>query len=401
MSSQELNSDVAAPMTPLGTFGGRKFYLAEEGRFVRPGIYYWDGTTNVHIDDAIASNTRPQSEAGLKGARSGIYIASKTKHAHRWMLLRDNAGYPVNSTWIDEAGPGESADLSDLWVRCIGEASSAAACVVYREKDDVLKGAWSEMGAALAAGVPVLGVGIREFTIANHPGVRHFDEMSDAMGEALRLHKAGLASTAVVGETVKLVYTNYRGETSERTIVPKSVRFGSTERHPEPQWLLLAFDVDKQADREFALKDFGAALSHPSAGDFVLVPREEMTDAMMDAAQSYLDKRDLRGSFQLPGTFNWHEFWRAMLSAAPLLSSPSVGWREIESAPKDGTRIIGWSAERCSNCAPGTVGMSILFWSKIGWTSGTLPGKVLIGTQHQPTHWMPLPVPPISKGSAT
>jgi hypothetical protein len=53
-------------------------------------------------------------------------------------------------------------------------------------------------------------------------------------------------------------YTNWRGETSRRRIIPKSVRYGSTEWHPEPQWLLRAWDDDKQADREFALKDFGA-----------------------------------------------------------------------------------------------------------------------------------------------
>ncbi len=52
---------------------------------------------------------------------------------------------------------------------------------------------------------------------------------------------------------VTLIYTNYRGETALRTIVPKSVRFGSTEWHPEPQWLLLAFDTDKKADREFGI----------------------------------------------------------------------------------------------------------------------------------------------------
>lgn len=56
---------------------------------------------------------------------------------------------------------------------------------------------------------------------------------------------------------LKITYTNYRGETSERTIAPRSIRFGSTEWHPEPQWLLLAFDTDKGADREFAIKDFG------------------------------------------------------------------------------------------------------------------------------------------------
>lgn len=55
-----------------------------------------------------------------------------------------------------------------------------------------------------------------------------------------------------------VLYTNYRGETSERTITPIRPWFGSTEWHPEPQWLLRAYDHGKGAERDFALKDFGA-----------------------------------------------------------------------------------------------------------------------------------------------
>lgn len=54
-------------------------------------------------------------------------------------------------------------------------------------------------------------------------------------------------------------YRNYRGEEAVRQIVPRRVWFGSTEHHPEPQWLLDAFDLEKQADRTFAMRDFGAA----------------------------------------------------------------------------------------------------------------------------------------------
>lgn len=56
---------------------------------------------------------------------------------------------------------------------------------------------------------------------------------------------------------VTLTYTNWKGETSERTIIPMSVWFGKTTWHPEEQWLLEAFDVEKNAMRDFALKDFG------------------------------------------------------------------------------------------------------------------------------------------------
>ncbi len=115
--------------------------------------------------------------------KRGIYIASKTKHADRWRLLRD-AGLPITSTWIDEAGAGESGDLSDLWRRCILEASTASVLVLYREPDDVLKGGWVELGAALACGVPVFAIGIEEFTIAKDKRIRHFATLDAALAVA-------------------------------------------------------------------------------------------------------------------------------------------------------------------------------------------------------------------------
>jgi predicted DNA-binding transcriptional regulator YafY len=55
--------------------------------------------------------------------------------------------------------------------------------------------------------------------------------------------------------TVWIRYKNYRGETADRRIVPKQIRFASTPWHVEEQWLLDAFDIGKQAERSFALKD--------------------------------------------------------------------------------------------------------------------------------------------------
>ncbi len=56
-------------------------------------------------------------------------------------------------------------------------------------------------------------------------------------------------------QIVEVIYTNWKGVISVRHIIPKKIFFGSTEWHKEEQWLLNAFDVDKQADRAFALKD--------------------------------------------------------------------------------------------------------------------------------------------------
>jgi hypothetical protein len=112
-----------------------------------------------------------------------IYVASKTKHAHLWRRARAE-GLPINSTWIDEAGAGESACLNDLWRRCIAEASSADVLIVYCEPGDVLKGAWVEVGAALASGVKVLAVGIEEFSIAKYTGIEHCANLDDAFVRA-------------------------------------------------------------------------------------------------------------------------------------------------------------------------------------------------------------------------
>lgn len=56
-------------------------------------------------------------------------------------------------------------------------------------------------------------------------------------------------------QTVRIIYTNWKGETAERTIKPIELWFGATEYHPEEQWLLRALDVAKDEERNFAMKD--------------------------------------------------------------------------------------------------------------------------------------------------
>ena len=82
------------------------------------------------------------------------------------------------------------------------------------------------------------------------------------------------ARTPGQAETVTILYTNYRGETAVRRITPIAREwFGASEWHPEPQWLFTAFDMDKEAFRDFArsgVKAWGqaavdAALSAPAS----------------------------------------------------------------------------------------------------------------------------------------
>lgn len=50
-------------------------------------------------------------------------------------------------------------------------------------------------------------------------------------------------------------YKNWKGEVSHRRVLPIDVWYGETEFHKEKQWLLKAFDLDKEADRNFAMND--------------------------------------------------------------------------------------------------------------------------------------------------
>ncbi len=85
-----------------------------------------------------------------------------------------------------------------------------------------------------------------------------------------------------------------------------------------------------------------------------------------------------------------HDFTRQdVLRARAALSATPSGWRGIESAPKDGTRIDLWVAGRritdsrwARNDADSTVPFGEPRW------------QGFYGLQ-EPTHWMPLPDAPV------
>ena len=91
----------------------------------------------------------------------------------RWRRdLADHGVLNIISTWIDESAVDASDDLADLWVRCIGESNSADAVIAYHQRGEVWKGAFIEIGSALAAGTPVIVVGDPPGSWVEHPLVR-------------------------------------------------------------------------------------------------------------------------------------------------------------------------------------------------------------------------------------
>jgi len=126
--------------------------------------------------------TYADATAAMDG--ESIYIASKSEHGKRWRDLRA-AGVPIISTWIDESEVGATSDWRSLWTRCTIEAAQCRALIVYREPGETLKGAWVEVGAALAAGRPVYAVGIEDFSVRHHPGITICCDMDAALSSAL------------------------------------------------------------------------------------------------------------------------------------------------------------------------------------------------------------------------
>jgi len=50
-------------------------------------------------------------------------------------------------------------------------------------------------------------------------------------------------------------YKNYENKISIRHVIPEKIYFGKTKWHPKKQWLLEAFDLEKEEKRIFAVKD--------------------------------------------------------------------------------------------------------------------------------------------------
>jgi len=125
-----------------------------------------------------------------------IYMASKAKHGPRWRQLRA-AGWPILSTWIDECEVGKTVDWSDLWTRNIREASEARVLIAYHEPGETMKGALTEIGAALANGRAVLWVGPgKEYTAWNHPLVIPCSTVAEALEVAVA--KCGMTRPTIV-----------------------------------------------------------------------------------------------------------------------------------------------------------------------------------------------------------
>lgn len=93
----------------------------------------------------------------MKGMK--LYVASRASIPERsemWRAFRKD-GNQITSSWIDEAGEGETADFNELWRRITAEIEEAHKLILYAEPNDFpLKGALIEAGIAIGMGKQVI-----------------------------------------------------------------------------------------------------------------------------------------------------------------------------------------------------------------------------------------------------
>jgi ADP-ribose pyrophosphatase YjhB (NUDIX family) len=77
-------------------------------------------------------------------------------------------------------------------------------------------------------------------------------------GISTHIHGGTVMSEFPEERLIQILYTNHRGEIAVRRIFPIRIVFTSTEWHPTEQWLLRAYDFDRQAERRFALQNLHA-----------------------------------------------------------------------------------------------------------------------------------------------
>ena len=149
-------------------------------------------------------------------------------------------------------------------------------------------------------------------------------------------------------KVTQIDYTNWRGERRVREIYPTGyLEFSNTEYHPETQWLIEAVDVEDGKVKLFALKDI-------------------------------------------------HSFGA---------TEPASPWRDIESAPRDGTWIFiykdSWhGAIKAKWSDVDDVDGSVKAWVFqdeflcVGVAEGCLGYNEDIEDGNMPSHWTPTPNPP-------
>ncbi len=122
------------------------------------------------------------------------------------------------------------------------------------------------------------------------------------------------------GKPLAFGYTNHRGEYSVRITYPRRMWWGETKWHREEQWLVTAWDVGRNAERDFAFKDIVPVYLHPPASGSV-------SDEAVEAGRAAFRKA---WNSATSSEVCRPEWMRAALTAALPFLHPAEGAAEVK-----------------------------------------------------------------------
>lgn len=144
--------------------------------------------------------------------------------------------------------------------------------------------------AALEAALKLARNRLQACAIDHPTGSREMAERSEWADEAT----AALSTPATEPQGLAHIvdYTNWRGETARRVIRPIRMWWGKTEWHPEKQWMLTAWDCEKNAVRDFAWQDM-RPVQNPATSAAALAARPAPQPAADTRVVTKLTRREL------------------------------------------------------------------------------------------------------------
>jgi hypothetical protein len=139
--------------------------------------------------------------------------------------------------WVVATAAEEAAEAASVaWISAtyVDEAGSINADDYQR----MMGAQEDEAEAALVSKMEALVVGVAALV----------EDADNAASEATKAQDNLLGKPPIC-----FTYTNWRGETRLRRAIPYFVWHRATEHHPEPQWIMCAWDLEKMEQRSFAL----------------------------------------------------------------------------------------------------------------------------------------------------
>lgn len=87
--------------------------------------------------------------------------------------------------------------------------------------------------------------------------VKNTKSVGSKIGEGMKdfAKRVNEKNVELLNHQIKVKYKNWKDEVGIRNIVPLNISYGHTDFHQIDQWLLDVWDVDKDAQRIYALMD--------------------------------------------------------------------------------------------------------------------------------------------------